>query len=118
MRISDWSSDVCSSDLPEQPGVLAVPADDAAVRIPRAAAGGAALVLAVHRLGGEVVAEVTGIADRPVVAAGAIVAVAGLVPQHRVVPVVEIAAGLRLGLDRDRQPFHPMVVGAQLGKAS
>src|SRR3546814_6881659 len=41
MRISDWSSDVCSSDLPALPGVVVTPRPGVATRVllPMAAAG-------------------------------------------------------------------------------
>src|SRR5690606_3780443 len=95
---------------PEQAGVFAVAADDAAPGIPRAAAGGAALVLAVHRLGGEVVPEVAGVGDRPVVAAGARGALAGLLAQHGAIPVVQVARRFGLGLVGERQEFQLVVV--------
>src|SRR5690606_13849353 len=47
--------------------VGAVAADDAARAVPGAAAGGAALVHAIHRLGDEVLGEVAGVGQRPVV---------------------------------------------------
>src|SRR3546814_3051192 len=50
MRISDWSSDVCSSDLPDPDGpstfVLHLHVDDADATIERATAAGARLLRA------------------------------------------------------------------------
>src|SRR5690606_30440144 len=58
-------------ELPERGVVGTGGADDAAALVPRAAAGGAALVDAVHRLGDEVLGQVAGVGQRPVVAARA-----------------------------------------------
>src|SRR3546814_13253596 len=44
MRISDWSSDVCSSDLPDGPSSATTPPSDTSRSIPRSTSTGAAPV--------------------------------------------------------------------------
>src|SRR5690606_40511648 len=75
-----------------------VPIQDAAVGIPLAVTGGTALVHPVHRLADEVLGEVAGVRQRPVVAAGP----GGPSPLGRaprgVAPAVLVVRGARAGL--------------------
>src|SRR5690606_34227155 len=97
-------------ELPERGVVGTGSADDAAALVPRAAAGGAALVDAVHRLGDEVLGQVAGVGQRPVVAARAGEALAGRLAARGAVPVVGVVDGGRIGLVGERQQLDQVVV--------
>src|SRR3546814_312701 len=101
---------LCRSRRAEEFVVGAVAADDAARTVPGAAADGAALVHAVHRLGDEVLGEVAGIGERPAVATGTVVALADGVTPRGGVPIVVVLGGVGLGLVREGQQLQQVVV--------
>src|SRR5690606_17529153 len=58
-----------------------------------------------------VVAEVAGVGERPVVAAGTVIAAAGAVAARAAIPVVVVLGGLRLGLVGEGEQLQKVVVG-------
>src|SRR5690606_37941775 len=94
----------------EQAGELAVAGNDAAALVPRAAGQCTALVHAVHGLGHEVLGEVAGVGQRPVVAARAGGGLTGFRAELRRIPVVVVGGGDRIGLVGERQQLDQVVV--------
>src|SRR5690606_32826079 len=91
-------------------GITARSRHDAATGVPWTAARGAALVHAVHGLGNEIVGQMAGVGDRPVVAARARVALARLVAERIAVPFVVVGRRDRLGLVGEGEQFDQVVV--------
>src|SRR3546814_7592599 len=91
MRISDWSSDVCSSDLP--PGE---PADDQPGRPIRPAAVIAPVAAAIDAVGARQPARLI-ITPVAIIAVGIIIAVAGLVAVPVVTAIAPPVAHVQIG---------------------
>src|SRR5690606_36795954 len=90
--------------------VSGVTIQDAAVGVPLAVGGGTALVHAVHRLGDEVLGEVAGIGQRPVVAAGTSGASSPRFTSRGGIPVVRVIEGVGVGLVGEAQQRQQVVV--------
>ncbi|MNV01655.1 hypothetical protein D3C71_918630 [compost metagenome] len=92
-------------------GVAGRHRDDAAVAIRRAVAHCTTLVDAIHRLGDEVVGQMAGVRQRPVVTAGRSAALAAGVTERIAVPVViVVTAGHRIRLVGEREQLQQVVV--------